>query len=251
MHEVAENVFQVTGSHVNWALVRDGSDLTLIDGGYYRDYAAVRRSIHAIGSRPEDLRAILVTHAHVDHIGAASRLHEEYAIPVYASPLEVAHARREYLQQATVGDVLKRAWRPTVLRWSVRILRAGALHPVAIRAAQPHPTGAGPLDVPGHPVPIACPGHTSGHSAYHLPRAGVLVSGDALVTGHPLARFTGPQLLPAFFTHSQTDAIASLAVLGRLEADVLLPGHGQPWPGSIQTAVALAAEAATAGGRCA
>ena len=44
------------------------------------------------------------------------------------------------------------------------------------------------IDVPGRPVPIATPGHTSGHTAFLVPGARVLLTGDALVTGHALAR---------------------------------------------------------------
>ncbi|WP_372346943.1 MBL fold metallo-hydrolase [Streptomyces sp. KL116D] len=43
----------------------------------------------------------------------------------------------------------------------------------------------GPLDRPRSPVPVHTPGHTRGHCAYHPPTAGILVTGDALVTAHP------------------------------------------------------------------
>lgn len=49
MRQVAENVFQATGAHVNWVLCA-GEELTLIDGGWwYGDHAAVERSIRIIG----------------------------------------------------------------------------------------------------------------------------------------------------------------------------------------------------------
>ena len=64
----------------------------------------------------------------------------------------------------------------------------------------------------------------------------MLVSGDALITGHPLLRRNGPQLLPAVFSHSQSGCLRSLDALALLETDVLLPGHGDMWRGPIRDA---------------
>jgi glyoxylase-like metal-dependent hydrolase (beta-lactamase superfamily II) len=89
-------------------------------------------------------------------------------------------------------------------------------------------------------VPVACQGHTSGHNAYLFPDLGIVATGDALVTGHPLSSATGPQLLPSFFSNSQEQSLAALDVLGALEADVLLPGHGDPWRGDLSEAAAMA-----------
>ncbi len=50
--EAADGVFFVQGSAVNWVILRDGSELTLIDGGYPGDLDAVESSIRAIGHRP-------------------------------------------------------------------------------------------------------------------------------------------------------------------------------------------------------
>ncbi len=259
MREVAKDVFCVGGTDVNWVLLREGTDLTLIDGGWRGDTAAVEASIRAIGRRPEDVRAILLTHAHIDHVGALDHLHHRYGVPVHTHPHEVGHAHRERLEQASPLDVIRRAWRPRVLAWSLRIARAGALHPVSVPYAEPFPGEewrAGPppdgghhrpLDLPGRPVPVPCPGHTSGHCAFHLPGAGAVATGDALVTGHPTTRRSGPQLLPAFFAHSPAAAHAALDVLAPLDADLILPGHGRPWCGNLSDAVSAAKAAVAAG----
>ena len=234
--QVADGVFAARGTDVNWVLVRDGTDLTLIDAGYPGDTAAVVASIREIGSRPEDVRAILLTHAHVDHIGAANQFHDAYGTPVYTDAIEVAHAHRDYLEQASPMDVAKRAWRPGVLAWSLRITRAGATRHVAVPSAQRFPA-SGALDLPGRPVPVATHGHTSGHSAYYLPEAGAVVTGDALVTAHPTSSRRGPQLLAGWFNQSSSQARAALEDLGRLDAELLLPGHGDPWRGPMSAAV--------------
>jgi hypothetical protein len=61
------------------------------------------------------------------------------------------------------------------------------------------------------------------------------------VTGHPLASDTGPQLLPSLFNHDEDGCVRSLAALGLLDTEVLLPGHGQVWRGSIRDAAEQAA----------
>src|SRR6478736_6657821 len=78
------------------------------------------------------------------------------------------------------------------------------------------------------------PGHTGGHCSFIVD--GVLVSGDALVTGHPVAPRSGPQLLPGLFNHDQAGCVRSLSALAMLDTDVLVPGHGPVWRGPIREA---------------
>ena len=232
--EAAQDVFLCRGRDVNWVLLREGSDLTLIDTGYPGYVEAVEASIRELGHRPEDVRAILVTHAHVDHVGGLGHFHRSYGPPVFFDPAEVRHARRERLEQATAADVARNLHHRGVLPWTLRIIRAGALQDVAFREAQPFPTD-GPLDLPGRPVPVPTSGHTSGHSAYFVPQAGAVATGDALATGHAVSTYDGPQLLPLLFQHG--DDLAGLARLAALDGDVVLPGHGPVHHGSIAGAV--------------
>ena len=241
---VSEHVHLVQAETVNWTILTEGRDLTLIDGGYPAHGDAVEESIRGLGHRPEDVAAVLVTHAHVDHIGSLGRFVSTYGVPVHMDAVEVAHARRELLQQATPKDVLSQIWRPRVLPWALHIIRSGALGDARLDTASPFPN-EGVLDVPGRPVPVATPGHTSGHSCYHLPEEGVLVSGDALVTTHPLSRVRGPQPLPSMFHHDRAGADAALDGLVDLDTEALLPGHGPVWRGSMREAVTTARENAS------
>ena len=227
----------VRGRDVNWLLVRDGEDLTVVDGGYPGYLDEFEASVRAIGARPGDIRAMLVTHAHVDHIGAANHLHERYGVPVYLDPVEVAHAYRDRLEQAGPADIARVAWRPGVLGWSMRVMRAGALTKAGVPHAQPFPS-PGPLDLPGRPTPVPTPGHTSGHSAYLFADAGVVATGDALVTGHACTGIDGPHVLPGYFNHG--DPLPALDALARLDAEQVAPGHGPARRISIGEAVAQA-----------
>ncbi|MEU6406630.1 MBL fold metallo-hydrolase [Streptomyces sp. NPDC046985] len=236
VRQVADGAYLVHGSSTNWVILTEGDAVTLIDTGYPGDRELVLDSLAAVGSSPQAVAAVLITHAHNDHLGSAEYFRAVHGVPVYLHEAEVPHARRDFLHQVSIGQVLRNGWRPGVLPWAAHALRVGGAARVPVTAPEPFPA-AGPLDLPGRPVPVHTPGHTHGHAAFHLPRAGAVVSGDALVSGHPVSRVRGPQMLPAMFHHERARALASLDVLARLDADVLLPGHGPVHRGPIGQAV--------------
>ncbi|GAT11173.1 MBL fold metallo-hydrolase [Mycolicibacterium novocastrense] len=223
---------------VNWTLVTDGTGVMLIDAGFPGSRDDVLASLRELGFGVNDLRAILLTHAHIDHFGSAIWFAETYGIPVYCHAAEVGHAKREYLEQASPADIAKHIWRPRYLTWSVAITRKGGMVRDGIPTAQAL-TEQVAATLPGKPMAIPTPGHTGGHCSFLVD--GLLVSGDALVTGHPLSTRGGPQLLPGLFNHDQDGCVRSLSALGLLDAEVLLPGHGPVWRGSIRDAAERAA----------
>jgi glyoxylase-like metal-dependent hydrolase (beta-lactamase superfamily II) len=242
LSEIAPDVFCVSTPLANWYLLRAGRDLTLVDAGYPGHADLVLSSIAQIGHRLQDVRAVLVTHAHVDHVGGLPALLRVVpGLDVLLDPAEVPHARREHVQQVSTTTILRRAWRPRVAAWASQAIRHGGTTHVRIEgAAFPDVRTGVALDVPGAPVPVPTPGHTSGHSVFLLPRTGVVITGDALVTGHPLSAVRGPQLLPGFFHHDPAATRSALDVLAALPADVIAPGHGVPLSAPIRRAVALA-----------
>jgi glyoxylase-like metal-dependent hydrolase (beta-lactamase superfamily II) len=243
VHHVADGTYLVHGSNTNWVILTEGDAVTLVDTGYPGDRERLLASLAQVGSSPEAVAAVLITHAHNDHLGSAEYLRARYGTPVYLHEAEAPHARREFLHQVSIGTVLRNGWRPGVLPWAVHALRSGGTAHNPVTAPEPFPA-SGPLDLPGRPVPVHTPGHTDGHCAYHLPGTGVLVSGDALVSGHPTSRVAGPQLLPDMFHRERPRAVASLEVLAELEGELLLPGHGPVHRGSVKDAAHRARERA-------
>src|SRR5215475_11768865 len=219
MDQAADGVWLVTGTDVNWVLVADGDEVTLVDTGEPRDLPRVLSSLQRIGRALGDVSAIVLTHAHPDHIGGAERLRADRGIPVRLLAAEVPHARGLVIEEASKLQILRAAWRPQVLLWVLRIVRAGATRVERLTEVTPFEAGSDALDVPGRLVPIPTPGHTSGHCAFHLPDRGVLIAGDALITGHPVARRTGPQLCPPMFNHDEAATVDSLQALARISAE--------------------------------
>ncbi|MBD0842902.1 MBL fold metallo-hydrolase [Streptomyces sp. TRM68416] len=243
VRQVADGTYLVHGSNTNWVILTEGDAATLVDTGYPGDRERVLASLAQVGSSPEAVAAVLITHAHNDHLGSAEFLRAAYGTPVLLHEAEVPHARREFLHQVSVGQVLRNGLRPGVLPWAVHALRSGGTAKVPVSVARAFPTG-GPLDLPGRPVPVFTPGHTDGHCAFHLPQTGALIAGDALASGHPTSRIEGPHLLPDMFHHERARAVASLDVLAGLEGDLLLPGHGPLYRGPVREAALRARERA-------
>lgn len=225
---VADDVHVVTGTNVNWAVVTEGREVTLVDAGYPLDADAVVASVEALGRRASDVVAVLLTHAHLDHMGGVPHVRSRSGCRVVTGADEVAHAHRERLEQVSAGRVLAQARTPAGARWVGQTLRAVGPH-LRMRLsgveAAPHES---PVDAPGRLVAVDTPGHTSGHTAFLMPSSGVLFSGDALVTGHPLCRHDGPQRLPGLFAHDEDRVLRTLRDLRDVPADVLVPGHGRP-----------------------
>jgi glyoxylase-like metal-dependent hydrolase (beta-lactamase superfamily II) len=67
-----------------------------------------------------------------------------------------------------------------------------------------------------------------------------VLTGDALVTGHPTSARRGPQLLPRFLSADPDRAVAALDALAGRDADVVLPGHGEPFRGPVSEALTRA-----------
>lgn len=235
---VAPGVAFVEGPESNWVVLCGDSVVTLIDAGYPKDIELVEESITLAGALPTDLDAVYITHGHSDHIGAIPELNARYGVKAMAHADEIANVTRTELHQVDIADILPRAWNRRVVRWAIRAIRAGGLaqQPVTYVSAI---DDSRVLPIASHQVfAIATPGHSPGHTSYFLPTERVVAIGDAFVTAHPTTRHTGPQMLNPMF-HSDLDrARESIAPLGLLDADIILPGHGPALRQPMRTATA-------------
>lgn len=240
--EVASGVWQARAQHVCWVVITDGTGVTLVDTGYPGDKSNVVESLRRVGRTPADVDAVVLTHGHPDHIGNAEHFRSRLSTPVWVHEKEVPNATGERVEQVSGAALLRRLWQPSMLIWFTQVvivLQGGQVR----RLKDAEIFTDQPLDIPGHPVPIETPGHTSGHVSLHLPDRGVLLAGDALMTEHALATSPGPQLLPDYFHSDPGQARRSLEVLRPLQADVVVPGHGPAFYGTPEDAVSRALRA--------
>lgn len=238
---VADRVHFVQGPSVNWIIVEGDLGPILVDTGYPGDGAAVTAALGALGYAVEDVHAILVTHGHGDHIGNATFIAGLAGCPILASRHEIPNVRREVLEQVGLADVQPHLERPGVSDWLTHAVEAGGLEvvpPTEVTAVEAVADLDAMLGVSIRPLPL--PGHTRGHLGFLLAERGVLIAGDALITGHPTSPHDGPQLLPEMFHADLQRARQSLTSLSGVPASVVLPGHGPAFYGSPAQAASQA-----------
>jgi glyoxylase-like metal-dependent hydrolase (beta-lactamase superfamily II) len=236
---VAPGVHRLEHAFVNCYLVVEGDDVTVVDAAFPATWRLLPLALEAVGRRPEDVRALVLTHAHFDHLGFARRIREEWGVPVYGHPAEeyiAAHPYRYAHQSPRLTYPLRY---PAILPVMSRMVGAGALTVPGIEDLRPIAPGQ-TLDVPGRPRVVFSPGHTFGHCALHLIDRDALLSGDALVTFNPYTAGEGPQVVSGAATADLDQAFASLTALEEADTGIVLPGHGAPWRRGIRTATAAA-----------
>jgi glyoxylase-like metal-dependent hydrolase (beta-lactamase superfamily II) len=225
IHRIGDN------SMINSYLIEQAGEVTIIDAGVPGYYRHIPGELAAMGRTPGDVRALILTHGHPDHIGFAERLRREGRVPVSVHERDAALARGEVPNPAkgygriSPGPFLGFLWF-SIVRGAVRTPK---LHEVATFG-----DGA-TLDVPGSPQVILTPGHTPGSAALHVPSLGALFVGDAFATYSPTTGMRGPQVAP--FTADVATAVASLTRLEEIPADFVLPGHGDAWTGGMREVI--------------
>lgn len=239
--DAAPGVHRVSDGCVNWYLIEDADGLTAVDAGLPRSWRLLGQALNALGHPRERLRAVVLTHAHFDHVGFAEQARRSLRLPVFLHP-EDAPIARHPLRYPHERSPLAYVWRPRTLRNLGEMLAGGALRTRGIAETRGFSNDV-LLDVPGTPRAVATPGHTPGSVALHLPDRDAVLSGDALVTLDPYTDRRGPRLVARAATANSALARASLDRLAALGATILLPGHGEPWRHGVAEAVEHARKA--------
>ncbi len=233
--EVAEGVHRLTNGVANFYLIEEAGKLVLVDAGAPKDWALFTRAALGLGKAIGDLDAVLLTHAHTDHTGFAEQARTTTGARVWIHEHDVQAARTGKVgprDGKTSAYLLRGAFWRTVLVLGMR----GATKIIPIHEISGFGDGE-VLDVPGSPRVVHAPGHTDGSAAILLEDRSVLFTGDVLCTHNAYTGRVGPQIMPSGLNADTPQALASLANLNGIKADVLLPGHGEPWTGGVEEAI--------------
>lgn len=229
-------VFRFRTDPFNWYVIEEAGRLTLVDAGFPGHFDAFLRGLSAVGRSIGDVEAIVLTHAHADHMGFIEKLRRRTDVPVFVHEGDRAAAGRPL--QLPWWTLLSNAWRPFTAGMLTHATLNGIFTMPAIRHCHPVVDGTA-LDIPGRPQVIHLPGHTPGQIGLLLEGARVLLAGDALVTRHLLrGDYGAPQLVANGLNDDALVAARSLARLRDLGRLTLLTGHGKGWTGEMEEAVA-------------
>lgn len=233
--EVAEGIHRLTNGVANFYLIEESGKLVLVDAGAPKDWAIFIQAAQSLGKVAGDLDAVLLTHAHSDHVGFAERARATTGARVWVHDQDVQMARTGKVgprDGKTTAYLLRAAFWRTALVLGMR----GATKIIPVQEVSGFGDGE-VLDVPGSPRVVHAPGHTGGSAAILLEDRGVLFTGDVLCTHNAYTGRVGPQIMPSGLNADTPQALASLANLTGIKADVLLPGHGDAWTAGVEEAV--------------
>jgi glyoxylase-like metal-dependent hydrolase (beta-lactamase superfamily II) len=237
--KLSESLHRIGNDIVAVYLVVTPEGITVIDAGLPGHWNDLVAELKTIGRSLDDIKGVILTHGDSDHIGFAERLRQNHGVPVFVHPEDAERAKGHAKglagkQKMNLGGLLS---------FGAYTVRKNGLRNTYLTEVVEARDGE-TLALPGSPQVIGLPGHSAGSIAIYVPLVDAVFVGDGLTTRHVLTREQGPQ--PAPFTDEPEQAISSLRALLPTGATWVLPGHGAPWGGGVQAAVAGVEAAARA-----
>jgi len=222
-----------------------GAGLVLLDTGWNADesWQALVAGLAAIGGSPRDVRGVLVSHMHFDHLGLAGRVRAASGAWVAMHPADrdvLAGPRMSGAADAAAQETaFLRSLGATAAEAAAAVGPAGGWAEFLSSALPDRELGDGDLaDVPGWRLrAVHTPGHTPGHLCFVDEASKRLFAGD-----HILPRITpNISLMWGAYTDPLADYLVSLAKVRDLDVDEIMPAHEWRFRGLAERADGIAA----------
>lgn len=163
---VPPGIYSVRGLMCCCHLLADADGCVMVDTGLVGEPFLIRRLVRRLGLRPDSIKAILLTHGHLDHAGNLARLKEWTGARVFGHPAEQAHVDGAYPYTGKA-------------KWCGRLEAAGRF------VFRYRPAKIDEFISDGQELPfwgglrvIHLPGHTLGHCGFYSAKHDLLFSGD-------------------------------------------------------------------------
>ncbi|WP_424863547.1 MBL fold metallo-hydrolase [Streptomyces sp. MMS24-I29] len=202
--------------HVHFVRLLDG--YALIDTGVPGSAPAVLAALEQLGGCPQDVRQIVLTHSHVDHMGSAADLVAATGARVLAGALDAPFIRGTAPEPEAVHTASEHALHEQIMAGFADAEVPPLKHvPVDVELRD-----GDTLDGWAEPVRVLhVPGHTSGSIALHFTESSVLFSGDTIAT-------EGGRAILGPFNLDRQQAIASFRRMAALDVEKVCVPHGLP-----------------------
>jgi glyoxylase-like metal-dependent hydrolase (beta-lactamase superfamily II) len=229
--EIAAGVYCLRVRGANVYLVQSAASWVLVDAGWGGSAGAIRAAAESLfGSQAPT--AILLTHAHPDHCGAAAELARAWGLPVHVHAEDVRMLLGQGLAEEDM-DPIGKVFNEVLCLLPRRLRprpRPSKFRDIACALAEPGD------EVPGLPdwEMVPTPGHSPGHVVFFRPGDRVAIAGDAVLTTPFWGIVPGWQKLarpPRMASSNWPQTLTSIATLAALEPAVLASGHGVPMAG--------------------
>lgn len=204
------------------ALIR-GEGAVLVDAGVPGKGAAFARALARLGVVPAEIRLVVMTHGHFDHVGSARAISA-----MTGAPIAMREPDRGWLERG------RAPLPPGGTTWG-RIMLVGLralaplvrIEPAAVEIAiGDEGLDLAPFGLAGRVIPT--PGHTAGSVSVLLPGGEALV-GDLAMNGFPMRRGPGVPIFADDFEQVR----AGWRTLLDAGATTIFPAHGEPFPAEV------------------